>query len=84
MVQSTTFQKKKFRECFVARQVIYCIGKPDERSTYDHVFSAPSINNTMQLVYDTKNQLTIPVTIVIPDNMKNVVSLQFSKYESLF
>ena len=37
----------------------------------------------MQLVYDTKNQLTIPVTIVIPDNMKNVVSLQFSKYETL-
>ena len=38
----------------------------------------------MQLVYDTKNQLTIPVTIVIPENMKNVVSLQFSKYVAHF
>ena len=25
-VQSTTFKKAKFRECFVARKVIYCIG----------------------------------------------------------
>ena len=40
---------------------------------------APAVNDTMQLIYDIKNQKTIPVNIQLPSAMRNVVSLQFSK-----
>ena len=81
IVQSTTFKKVKFRECFVARQIIYCIGMFN--FIYDQLvilkLPAPAVNDTMQLIYDIKNQKTIPVNIQLPSAMRNVVSLQFSK-----
>jgi len=71
--QSTTFKKKRFQECFIARGILYCIASPKLEN---------GNQTTVDLVYDIQGRTTVPVSVELPSTFNDTVSLQFSQRKS--